>query len=88
VLVLDEATSALDGENEALISESLHSHRGERTVLVIAHRLSTVADADHVIVLEDGRVLEQGRPQDLERAGGAWAQMVRAQHTAMTGASR
>lgn len=83
LLVLDEATSALDGENEALITESLHAHRGERTVVVIAHRLSTVADADHVIVLDAGRVVEEGAPRDLERQGGAWARMVRDQKVSL-----
>lgn len=82
LLILDEATSALDGENEALISEAVRSRDASRTTVVIAHRLSTVADADHVIVLDDGRVIEQGSPEELETAGGAWAAMVRAQKEA------
>lgn len=79
MLVLDEATSALDGENEALITQAVAQHDRQRTVLVIAHRLSTVARADHVIVLQDGQVVEQGNPADLARATGPWAAMVAAQ---------
>jgi ATP-binding cassette subfamily B protein len=52
-------------------------------VVVIAHRLSTVADADHVIVLEDGEVAEQGAPAELERSGGAWARMLAAQRVSL-----
>ncbi|AXK46133.1 ABC transporter ATP-binding protein/permease [Brachybacterium saurashtrense] len=84
LLVLDEATSALDGENEQLITEALRTHRDARTVVVIAHRLSTVAEADHVIVLEDGEVAEEGPPAALERAGGPWARMLEAQRGALS----
>ncbi len=86
LLVLDEATSALDGENEALITEAVRSGDGSRTTVVIAHRLSTVAHADHVIVLGEGRVLEEGSPAQLEAEGGPWAAMVRAQRIADGGA--
>lgn len=79
LLVLDEATSALDGENEALVSEAVRTSGTARTTVLIAHRLSTVAQADHVVVLGDGRVLEEGSPAELEAAGGAWATMVRTQ---------
>ncbi|UFU06461.1 ABC transporter ATP-binding protein/permease [Ruania halotolerans] len=83
LLVLDEATSALDGENEALISAAVRSSDRSRTTVVIAHRLSTVAQADHVIVLGEGRVLEEGSPAELEtRPEGAWTAMVRAQRIA------
>ncbi len=87
LLVLDEATSALDGENEALVTAALHAHAGERTVVVIAHRLSTVAAADHVIVLDAGRVVEEGPPDQLEARGGAWAAMM-AQHREAVAACR
>lgn len=79
LLVLDEATSALDGENEALITESLGANAGQRTLIVIAHRLSTVARADHVVVLEDGAVVEEGSPAQLASADGWWASMIAAQ---------
>lgn len=85
VLILDEATSALDGENEALVGEAVRSQDSSRTVVVIAHRLSTVAHADHVIVLDDGHVREQGTPAELEAAGGRWTSMVRAQRIVATG---
>jgi ATP-binding cassette subfamily B protein len=64
ILVLDEATSALDAESEALVQEALDRLMKGRTTLVIAHRLSTVRDADRVVVLEDGRVVEEG-PHDV-----------------------
>ncbi|MFT4282650.1 ABC transporter ATP-binding protein/permease [Microbacterium sp.] len=76
VLVLDEATSALDAENESLISDALRAGRGARTTIVIAHRLSTVADADLVVVLDDGRIVEAGPPDRLARSGGSWARML------------
>ncbi|MDT0331212.1 ABC transporter ATP-binding protein/permease [Nocardiopsis lambiniae] len=79
LLLLDEATSALDAENEALITEVLRAERGTRTMVVIAHRLSTVAHADLVLVLEHGRVAEFGPPAGLAAAGGRWAQLVAAQ---------
>lgn len=76
VLVLDEATSALDAENESLITDALAAQRGERTTIVIAHRLSTVMDADLVAVLDDGRCVEFGTPAQLRAANGRWARML------------
>lgn len=67
VLVLDEATSALDQESERLIQESIHALRGKVTVFIIAHRLSTVESADHIVVLERGTVAEQGSPEELRK---------------------
>ncbi len=79
VLVLDEATSAVDNETEAAIQRSL-AHVGEgRTVLVIAHRLSTVRDADRIWVLERGRVAEAGTHDELVGAGGLYAALWRVQ---------
>lgn len=65
LLILDEATSALDHESERLIHSAIASLRGQMTVLIIAHRPSTVADADHIIVLRDGTVAEYGTPEEL-----------------------
>lgn len=86
LLLLDEATSALDAENEALITDVLRAEHGRRTMIVIAHRLSTVAHADYVLVLDDGRVAEFGPPGELAAGQGAWASMVAAQHVTAGGA--
>jgi subfamily B ATP-binding cassette protein MsbA len=70
ILILDEATSALDTESEALVQEAIERLMEDRTVLVIAHRLSTVRKADRIVVMKDGRVLDQGRHEELlERDG-------------------
>ena len=65
VLVLDEATSALDSESEALIQEALNTLMQGRTSLVIAHRLSTVANLDRIVVLQNGKIVEQGSHAEL-----------------------
>ncbi len=65
ILILDEATSALDAESEALVQKSIQALRGSITVFVIAHRLSTVVDADRVLVLDQGKIIEEGDPQKL-----------------------
>lgn len=65
ILLLDEATSALDNESEAKIQQVIKNLKGKITVLVIAHRLSTVVNSDRLIVLEKGKVIEQGKPQEL-----------------------
>lgn len=65
ILILDEATSALDSESEVLIQKAIKGLKGKISCLVIAHRLSTVLDSDKLLVLEKGRIIEQGRPQDL-----------------------
>ncbi len=65
VLMLDEATSALDNMTQAKIQQAIANIRGERTVIIIAHRLSTVIHADRIMVIERGRVLDQGTHQEL-----------------------
>jgi len=76
VLVLDEATSHLDAVNEQVVQEALVSLAQARTTIVIAHRLSTVRAADQIVVLDDGRVIEQGRHEDLLRRRGLYARLV------------
>ncbi|WP_066270933.1 ABC transporter ATP-binding protein [Hydrogenophaga palleronii] len=75
VLVLDEATAASDAENEVQIQNALSSFAAGRTLLVIAHRLDTVMHADHIVVLEHGRVCEQGRHAELLGRGGRYARL-------------
>jgi ATP-binding cassette subfamily B protein len=79
VLILDEATAAVDNETEAAIQASLDRVTADRTTLVIAHRLSTVRHADRIVVMEQGRIVESGRHDDLLSAGGAYANLWRVQ---------
>ena len=81
ILILDEATSHLDAENEALIHASLEELMAGRSTLVIAHRLSTVRAADKIVVLDEGRVAEQGEHEGLLRLGGLYARLVATQIT-------
>jgi ATP-binding cassette subfamily B protein len=76
ILLLDEATSALDAENERLVQQALSKAMGGRTTLVIAHRLATVQNADRIIVMESGRVVEEGRHADLVARGGLYAHLA------------
>ncbi|MGW0999422.1 ABC transporter ATP-binding protein [Streptomyces sp. NPDC002523] len=73
ILVLDEATAALDQENEALFAEAVRTLADRKTLLVIAHRLSTVVHADQILVLEHGEITERGTHDDLVTAGGTYA---------------
>ncbi|QIZ37200.1 ABC transporter ATP-binding protein [Saccharopolyspora sp. ASAGF58] len=82
VLVLDEATAYADPDSEALIQQALSTLAAGRTLLVIAHRLATVRDADRIVVLDEGRVAEQGSHTELLEADGRYARMWRAQEPA------
>ncbi|WP_038342543.1 ABC transporter ATP-binding protein [Acinetobacter sp. A47] len=73
ILLVDEATAALDMENQAIIAEVLNRLRGEKTILVIAHQLSTIATADQIVVLDNGQILEQGTPAQLRSVDGYYA---------------
>lgn len=75
ILVLDEATSALDSESEALIQEALSNLMEGRTSIVVAHRLSTIAGLSEVVVLEDGKIVEQGSHHELLKKKGAYAKL-------------
>src|SRR3546814_8947605 len=74
-MMFDEATSALDTHTEREIQAALEAISADRTTLVVAHRLSTVVDADEIIVMEKGRIVERGRHGDLVRADGLYAAM-------------
>jgi ATP-binding cassette subfamily B protein len=79
ILILDEPTSALDAETEHLVQEALERVTRGRTSLIIAHRLSTVVDADRIVVLKEGRIVEEGRHADLVSRGGYYASLVEKQ---------
>jgi len=82
ILLLDEATSALDAESEQLVQQALDQLMKNRTTLVIAHRLATVRAADRIVVLDEGRIVEQGKHEALAGAGGLYARLARLQFAA------
>ena len=75
ILILDEATSALDNASERAVQQALHALRAHTTTLVIAHRLSTIEHADQIVVLDQGRIVEQGRHSELLARGGTYAEL-------------
>ncbi len=79
ILILDEATAELDSESEALIQEALERLMRDRTTFIIAHRLSTVMNADEIVVLDEGRVVERGQHAELATAGGLYAKLCEVQ---------
>jgi len=79
ILILDEATSALDAESERLVQLALDSLTHERTTLIVAHRLSTIRNANRIVVLDEGKVIEIGSYQELMERDGAFARLVEAQ---------
>lgn len=79
IILLDEATASLDVDNETMIQESLSRLIKDKTVMIIAHRMRTVADADKIVVLKDGVVAESGTPEELEKQNGIYANMVKTQ---------
>lgn len=76
VVLLDEATASMDAESETLVQDALSALLKNKTVIVIAHRLRTVANADKVVVLDDGKVSEMGTPAELMAANGLYAHLV------------
>ena len=82
ILLVDEATAALDTENQAAIADTLARLRGQRTLIVIAHQLSTVAMADQIIVLDEGQVAEQGTHEELSALQGRYAHFLGQRQTA------
>ncbi|KAH7478470.1 Leptomycin B resistance protein pmd1 [Fusarium oxysporum f. sp. matthiolae] len=79
ILLLDEATSALDPHSEGIVQKALNSASRNRTTLVIAHKLATIRDADNIVVMSKGRIVEQGKHDDLIALGGTYAKLVQAQ---------
>ncbi|KIQ03237.1 ABC transporter [Agrobacterium tumefaciens] len=79
ILLLDEATSALDAESETLVQKALDQLIAKRTTIVIAHRLATVLKADRILVMDEGRIIEEGTHQSLSRQGGLYAKLARLQ---------
>ena len=82
IILLDEATASMDAESENLVQDALSVLLKDKTVIVIAHRMRTIANADQIIVLEDGKVVESGKPEQLITSGGLFSHMVALQKEA------
>ena len=80
ILIFDEATSALDYESEKQVMKNIEAIGGDRTMLLIAHRLSTVAHCDRILVIDHGHLVEQGTPQELLAKGGIYAKLYTQQN--------
>ena len=83
VLLLDEATSALDSENEQVIQTAVEALSRNRTTLVIAHRLATVRNADYIVVMDEGQIVDQGSHEDLLSRGGLYARYIKLQFSTL-----
>ncbi len=79
ILIFDEATNALDNISEAAVQKAIDEISKDHTMIVVAHRLSTIVNADKIIVLGDGRVLEEGTHKELMKNGGAYCELYRSQ---------
>ena len=79
ILLLDEATAALDTESERLVQQSIESYRKGKTTIVVAHRLSTVINADRILVFKDGTIIEHGKHEELLDKGGYYAELIKCQ---------
>ncbi|RYF36908.1 MAG: ABC transporter ATP-binding protein, partial [Comamonadaceae bacterium] len=83
ILLVDEATASLDAENQAVIAQALARLRGRCTLVVIAHQLSTVAMADQIVVLDEGRIAEQGSHEQLMAGNGRYAGFIAQRQAAL-----
>jgi len=84
IVILDEATAHLDSENEELVQKALATALAGRTSIVIAHRLSTIVHADQILVLEDGRIIESGKHDELVALGGLYFELYQRQSLGFT----
>lgn len=80
-MILDEATSAVDTQTERLIQEALNKLKRNKTAVVIEHRLSTIQEADQIIVLKEGEIIEKGKHEELLKKDGLYSQLCKAQST-------
>ena len=80
-MLLDEATSALDAENERLVQDALNKIMKDRTTLVIAHRLATIRKADRIIVMDKGKIVAQGKHEELLETNPLYAKLAKLQFT-------
>ena len=78
-MILDDALSSVDTQTEEVVLEQLKKVMANRTTMMVAHRISTIQDADHIIVLEDGEIAEQGTHKQLLKLGGLYAESYRRQ---------